>query len=269
MKIILSRKGFDSTNGGCASPIMPDGTLLSMPIPSDESNDVYYSDIEWNNNTYSDLLHQLCPKRTYMKCHLDPDLRNNRIKKPSGWEAAFGQMGSAQGLLSNAGVEVGDIFMFFGWFRRAEETENGYRYVPKDPGNFYLGNDMQIVYGYMQVGEIITDQERIKKYYWHPHASTSHTEGVNNTLYLPADTLSLNRSLKGYGTLDYREDRILTMENKGRGTWNEYQFLMPDHVYGNKKNSAKDGGLYYSGIWQELVVYESAELIDWVKQLLS
>ncbi|MBO4456467.1 MAG: hypothetical protein J5802_01965 [Butyrivibrio sp.] len=41
MKIILSRKGFDSTNGGCASPIMPDGTLLSMPIPSDESNDVW------------------------------------------------------------------------------------------------------------------------------------------------------------------------------------------------------------------------------------
>ena len=36
MKVILSRKGFDSSNGGCPSPIMPDGTLLSMPIPSND-----------------------------------------------------------------------------------------------------------------------------------------------------------------------------------------------------------------------------------------
>ncbi len=28
MKIILSRKGFDSANGGQASPILPDGTML-------------------------------------------------------------------------------------------------------------------------------------------------------------------------------------------------------------------------------------------------
>ena len=34
MKIILSRKGFDSGYGKIASPILPDGTLLSMPIPT-------------------------------------------------------------------------------------------------------------------------------------------------------------------------------------------------------------------------------------------
>jgi len=33
MKVILSRKGFDSSYGGCPSPILPDGTLLSLPIP--------------------------------------------------------------------------------------------------------------------------------------------------------------------------------------------------------------------------------------------
>ena len=36
LKVILSRKGFDSSNGGCPSPIMPDNTLLSFPIPSDD-----------------------------------------------------------------------------------------------------------------------------------------------------------------------------------------------------------------------------------------
>jgi len=34
MKLILSRKGFDSTYGGYPSPILPDGTLLSLPIPN-------------------------------------------------------------------------------------------------------------------------------------------------------------------------------------------------------------------------------------------
>ena len=38
MKIILSRKGFDSENGGYPSPILPNGTLLSIPIPSAYNN---------------------------------------------------------------------------------------------------------------------------------------------------------------------------------------------------------------------------------------
>ena len=33
MKVILSRKGMDSESGVMASPILPDGTLLSLPIP--------------------------------------------------------------------------------------------------------------------------------------------------------------------------------------------------------------------------------------------
>jgi len=33
MKIVLSRKGFDSSYGGCPSPILPDESLLSLPIP--------------------------------------------------------------------------------------------------------------------------------------------------------------------------------------------------------------------------------------------
>lgn len=36
MKIILSRKGFDSVAGGCASPIINGKTLLSLPIPVKE-----------------------------------------------------------------------------------------------------------------------------------------------------------------------------------------------------------------------------------------
>ena len=267
MKVILSRKGFDSSNGGIASPIMPDGTLLSMPIPSDDS--VSYSDISWNGITYSDLLKQLAPDRKYDKCHLDPDIRDNRIVKVDGWQPAFGQTASAQGVLANAGVEVGDIFLFLGWFRQTEKTEDGYRYVRSNTSDFYKGNDLQIIYGYMQIGEIIHDQQEIKKYYWHPHSSDVHTVNPNNTLYLPANNLSIMPKMKGFGTLDYRKDRVLTMEGMGRATWNEYEFLMPDHIADNRKNSAKGKGLYYCGIWQELVVYESEALIDWVREILT
>ena len=34
MKVVLSRKGFDSANGGIMSPIFEDGTMVSFPIPS-------------------------------------------------------------------------------------------------------------------------------------------------------------------------------------------------------------------------------------------
>lgn len=110
MKIILSRKGFDSSNGGCASPIMPDGTLLSMPIPSNDRD--RYSDLCWNDITYSELLSELRPNKTYAGCHVDPDIRKNRVSAIDDWSPAFGQIGAAQGLLANAGVEAGDIFCF-------------------------------------------------------------------------------------------------------------------------------------------------------------
>ena len=117
--------------------------------------------------------------------------------------------------------------------------------------------------------EKITDQDMIREYYWHPHSSDVHTGLVNNVLYLPTDKLSIAPNLKGYGTLDYCRDRVLTMKGKGRATWNDYSFLMPEHVYGHKKNSAKDGGLYYAGQWQELIINESKGLREWVTQVVS
>ena len=43
MKVVLSRKGMDSRAGGIPSPILPDGTLLSLPIPNEKSG-VPYND---------------------------------------------------------------------------------------------------------------------------------------------------------------------------------------------------------------------------------
>ena len=57
MKIILSRKGFDSANGGIVSPIFEDGAMISFPIPS---NDVdTYDSLYYNGVRYSQILHDL------------------------------------------------------------------------------------------------------------------------------------------------------------------------------------------------------------------
>ncbi len=36
VKLILSRKGFDSSSGGVPSPIFSDGRMLSLPIPEQD-----------------------------------------------------------------------------------------------------------------------------------------------------------------------------------------------------------------------------------------
>ena len=268
MKVILSRKGFDSSNGGCPSPIMPDNALLSFPIPSDDG--VRYDELSYQGLKYSDLLLQLNPRKAYSTCHLDPDIREGaRLKEPSSWKPAFGQIGASQGLLSNAKVEVGDLFLFVGWFRRIEQHNGAYRYVRKTDDDFYCGADMHVIYGYLQIGEILTGKDRITEYPWHPHASSKREDISSNTLYLPTERLSFLPDYQGYGVFDYREDRVLTLENHNRGTWKEYDFLMPQNTYGKRKNAAKERGLYYSGIWQELVVFETEGLMDWVKSIIK
>ncbi len=64
MKVILSRKGFDSSYGGYPSPILPDNSLLSIPIPSmrflqkksnDKKNWQYFDGSSYFPTQYKDL----------------------------------------------------------------------------------------------------------------------------------------------------------------------------------------------------------------------
>lgn len=271
MKIILSRKGFDNSNGGCPSPILPDGTMISMPIPSDDNDK--YENLAHDNISYLKLLENLNPKQIYNSCHLDPDIRDDvRKTKPSNWKPAFGQINSAQGTLKNAGVEKGDLFLFFGWFKKCYEKNGTYSfYTKKTAGDFYDYADLHAIYGYMQIGEILTDKEQIKKYSWHPHAADARLQNKKNALYIPAEKLSFCPSMKGYGTFDFSKKRVLTKEGYSRAKWIKYPFLEPEHIYGRRKNSAKSNqeALYYAGIWQELIVYESPEIMEWVKEIIK
>lgn len=261
MKIILSRKGFDTTSGGCPSPILPDGTLLTMPIPDNEA--LKYSDLQYNGCTYDRILSSLKPGRVYDGCHLDPDIREGvRVKVVNNWVPAFGQTGSALGILRNAGVAVGDLFLFFGIFRQTEYDPDGnLRFVKKK-------KPIQIIHSYLQIGEILDTPSKIKRCSWHPHASVKGYHPERNVVYLPCQRLSIHPAVSGCGVLSYREDRVLTMEDRSAANWKEHSFLMPDHIIGSRKNSAKNGGIYYQGQWQELVLKPSESAEQWAKKII-
>ena len=184
MKIILSRKGFDTTSGGCPSPILPDGTLLSLPIPDEE--DLKYSDLQYNGFSYDRILTGLNPGAVYSGCHLDPDIREGvRIVPADNWRPAFGQTGSALGILRNAEVTVGDLFLFFGIFRQTEYDKNGVlRFA-------YKKGAVHMIHSYLQIGEILDTPEKIRKCSWHPHADFERYRSDRNALYLASEKLSL------------------------------------------------------------------------------
>jgi len=269
MKIILSRKGFDSSSGGCPNPVMPDGALLSLPIPDDTltpplpDNAVRYDDLCYDGCPYIKILKGLKPRKSFDICHLDPDIREGiRANPVDGWKPAFGQTGSPLGVLRNAGVTAGDLFLFFGVFRETE-YHNGYVRFKRE------AKPLQVIYGYMQIGAVLETPEEIAGYKWHPHAAVQHYNPKKNALYVPSDRLSFCPSLPGYGVLSYRADRVLTKPNENAATWEERSFLLPENVIGNRKNSANGGGLYYAGQWQELVLKSDENAEKWAASLID
>src|SRR5947207_4995331 len=130
MKLILSRKGFDSGYGRMPSPILPDGRLVSLPIPS-KSDRFTLADINVSNLDLDQLLSDLSQgahsPRTII--HLDPDLDRAAVSRLPGWRPALGQSGAAQSHLRDKEIGVGDLFLFFGWFRQVENHAGAWRYV--------------------------------------------------------------------------------------------------------------------------------------------
>lgn len=261
MTVILSRKGFDTSNGGIPSPILPDGTLLSMPIPSEDT--LLFSDLQYGENTYLDIALQLAPKFPHRKCHLDPDIRKNtRIVPIPEWKPAFGQIGSAQSYLRNNNIKTGDLFIFFGRFQQTvgDVSEGTLRFDKDSP-------ILHIIYGYLEVGGIIQNEKLAEGgYSWHPHGHGERLDDKTNTIYEAAEKLSLRTEQRGWGTFDYADHRVLTLGDR-TATWKEIPCLMPDAVNKNVKNSAKGPGIYYQGIWQELVLKESLTADAWVDEV--
>src|ERR1700730_15781670 len=100
MKIILSRKGFDSSIGKVASPIFEAGELCSLPIPESAPNSAgpRYEEIRFGGQSLGTIVHDLTRGKIQpgTPAHLDPDLNAQSIPRLPGWKPVFGQAGAAE-----------------------------------------------------------------------------------------------------------------------------------------------------------------------------
>jgi len=260
-KVILSRKGFDSANGGIASPIMPnpERTLLSLPIPDDEDEKNMFSRIFFNGNSYSEIISQLKPNLEYsQECHLDPDIFEYVKDRPVGWKACFGQSGVALTHLDNNKVKVGDIFLFFGWYKQTVDNNGKIRYARNAP-------DQHIIFGYLEVGRIARGDE-VKEFDWHPHSQTH--IGFPNAIYVAADHL-LGSEYPGFGTFKFSKDLVLTKKGLSRSKWELPECLKNVEMTYHDINSHKEGYFQSAMIGQEFVMGSSKELEQWILSLVD
>ena len=118
MKIILSRKGFDSSSGTVANPISPSGEMCSSPIPEPTSTitsqSKCYAEITFGNLNLGTIVDDLT--RGEIKgdrmAHLDPDLNYDSIDRQANWKPVFGQSGAAERHLQNCNVTRRETFSF-------------------------------------------------------------------------------------------------------------------------------------------------------------
>lgn len=187
MRLILSRKGFDTASGGVPSPIFADHRMLSLPIP-DLKSKIQYGDITWNGMNVGGLVSELTEGRIppTHRAHVDPDLVESSLPRMAAWKPIFGQSGASQGHLRNSDVQEGDIFLFYGLFRDVHEQQGRFRWVKESPAR-------HVLWGWLQIGDVIRiDDCEPGKFDWaryHPHFH----RGIeaNNTLYISRTFLTL------------------------------------------------------------------------------
>jgi Nucleotide modification associated domain 3 len=225
MRVIFSRKGFDSAYGKVPSPILPDGRMISLPIP-DKDAPTTYGAIQREGINFGDLVSDLTRGKTPHKhrAHLDPDLVAEAMPRLAGWRPIFGQSGAARGHLHNQNVAPGDLFLFFGWFRQAHLVSDQWRYVRN-------GKDIHALWGWMQVGSIhscrsVPDDVAM----WaagHPHLSGPRL-GDDDVIIAADDLVVAGRCLRGAGVFTSRPERILTLAGATRSIWRMPAWMSPD-----------------------------------------
>lgn len=262
MKLILSRKGFDGASGGYPSPIMPDGTLLSLPIP-DAADLNRLSELMYDGQSYLDILNSIAPKyKMGDLCHLDPDLRADLRPRAQGWRPALGQMGSAYSHLRNRGVEPGDIFLFLGKFQETEIVDGKLRYKKGS-------KPKHVLFGYLQVGEIVTDPAAAPAWLAeHPHMQPKYADDWakgGNAIYLSADRLSFLPSLPGAGVFDYRPDLVLTKDGHSASHWDLPDCFRDVEISYHPAKRWHADYLQSVGRGQEFVMDATPAILDWLK----
>ena len=284
MKIIFSRKGFDSKAGGYPSLIFPDGTLFSIPIP-DKNTQFKYKDLDfkYQNESISSILNDLTFRKIKsgkdrkcdyndekFHCHYDP----MPIVDQDFIGIAFGQQGNTEAHLRNQKIEEGDIFLFYGWFKKVEKIDGRWQYIQESP-------DIHLVWSYMNVGVInhLDNNEKkertLNKYPFllkHPHMEALY-DNTKNTIYLS----------KEYKIFNYDNKFCLTdlKEYKGRSTWRLPACFNQPESFSFLKNFDSDNNqdviITFKGYGQEFVLNlekiksetDKREIFEYLQKILK
>ena len=210
VKVILSRKGFDSSSGGVPSPIFPNGRMLSLPIPEADgwaSPDytISYENLMWPGQPgIPDIVSQLTRGKVQggSRVHIDPDIYGGSLPREHGWRPIFGQADAAQAHLLNCGVGPGDLFLFFGLFQKVDEGQFPLRFSrPWAP--------QHVIFGWLQVEmvlEIGECRDRIPWALYHPHVHSP--QYSPNTLYVSSEELRFDASRPGAGAFAQYSDEL-------------------------------------------------------------
>lgn len=247
MRIILSRKGFDGVTGKTASPILlpsgpamsSPGYLWSIPIPEPKGGNqstTQYQNIRRGSTALGTIVNDLTKnKKTKIVpsdyAHFDPDLEEGSIPRKEGWRGVFGQGNRrAYRILQKGKVGIGDLFLFFGWFKQVEKRNSLYRYKRNAP-------NLHVLFGWLQVGGQVSPAYANASLPWlryFPHCIIPRDAKSHDTfIYLSADKLILpgmSREMLGAGVFrKYHEALRLTAPGqRNRGLWRLPKWMIPE-----------------------------------------
>lgn len=279
MKIILSKKGVDSSNFSEPIEAKEGEELFFMPIPSLKEKHKYQDIMHCPGKSLLDVANENCkngkfkiqiPIKTLQQdnkvgCHLDPQVKDYFGQKK--FLASFGQAESAQSYLENNEVGLKDLFLFFGWYYDIDEKR-----------------DKQVIWGYMQVGDILTFQEDGKvdskilgqnlsreyvesKYPFlknQPHwiNKENYPYSRRNTIYIASEFFNNDHSIKGFGVFKYDKEKELDLTAKNAKCKSQWQVerlknVCVQYKKGNGEQYQFDDNGYISiakGFGQEFVI---------------
>ena len=262
--------------------------MHSLPIPQipEDQSKVTYGDIRRGDTNIGKMVANLTRKRIESKgrAHLDPDIHYADYPRQEGWRPLFGQSSAAQGHLRNQGVQIGDLFLYFGLFQEVEkisDTDN------TDRWRFVRGAPKRhILWGWLQIGEIHKVDKLAKdELPWagdHPHLHPLRPKRPSNTLYVASPGLCLGDGSTAQGAgcfLKFDERLVLTDPNESRVTaWrlprcfsrDDEKSLLTYHKPQCWKRNGQYAYLQSAGRGQEFVLdlKQYPGVMDWLRETI-
>ncbi|TMW71257.1 hypothetical protein [Alteribacter natronophilus] len=263
-KLILSRKGFDSSAGHGYSPYDPEtGRYIVLPIPetAERGGGPGYRDLELEPGYLSNIkaknLHELINHKSLNyssktkavvnkhPAHYDPVTGRPPWHTNGPSYGAFGQSDAAAGHLRNHGVGEGSVFLFFSRFKPVSD-----RLHPLDLRMAWT-DGAYFLYGWLKVGKVYTAANQdelpgeIRRQ--HPHGSPEDFDNrSNNIIFTAADRLFDDCDIPGTGVFPKLTDDLLlsSPEHRNKPTvWKLPSFFQEEKycpTYLNAPRTLKD-----------------------------